>query len=92
MNDLEQGHIRRGSTSPPPPYVIDSSSDSGEKPANCTGAIKFSNVTFAYPTRKESDIFKGFTLDVEAGKTVALVGSRYVQTSFGLLLGPVSND
>lgn len=75
---LIEGSMRRGSTVHFPEYVIDSSSDTGLKPASCKGAIEFNNVTFAYPTRQEVDVFKGFTLRVQSGQCVALVGSRYV--------------
>jgi ABC-type multidrug transport system fused ATPase/permease subunit len=36
--------------------------------------ICFKNVTFAYPTRPKKIIFDGFSLDIEIGSTVALVG------------------
>lgn len=32
-------------------------------------------VNFTYPSRPEAPIFRGFTLNIEAGTTVALVGS-----------------
>jgi ABC-type multidrug transport system fused ATPase/permease subunit len=66
---------RRGSVALPK-YVIDSSSDAGEKPSSVTGELEFKNVTFAYPTRQEVNIFEGLSLKIEAGKTVALVGPR----------------
>lgn len=37
--------------------------------------ISFKDVTFAYPTRPNKLVFDGFSLDVERGSTVALVGS-----------------
>lgn len=39
-----------------------------------TGAIKFENVTFNYPSRPELPSLSDFNLEVEAGETVALVG------------------
>eukprot|EP00977_Amphora_coffeiformis_P013222 scaffold3408_cov129-Amphora_coffeaeformis.AAC.17 len=57
-----------------PPYVIDSSCDAGMKPSAVSGEIVFNDVSFAYPTRKEIPVFKGFSLTIPAGKTVALVG------------------
>jgi len=54
---------------------IDSSSDDGEKPAQFEGHIMFKDVSFNYPSRKDVDILKGFNLEIEKGKTVALVGS-----------------
>jgi hypothetical protein len=37
-------------------------------------AIKFNNVTFAYPTRPSRLIFDNFSLTVKRGETIALVG------------------
>ncbi|CCD66689.1 ABC-type xenobiotic transporter [Caenorhabditis elegans] len=55
------------------PTPIDSLSDSGiVKPI--TGNISIRNVFFNYPTRKDTKVLQGFTLDIKAGKTVALVG------------------
>jgi len=65
---------RRGSTAPLPKYVIDSSSDEGMKPTQVIGEIEFKDVTFAYPTRQEVNVFDGLSLKIEAGNTVALVG------------------
>lgn len=36
--------------------------------------IQFKDVTFAYPTRAHHQVLKGFTLDIQPGATVALVG------------------
>ena len=38
------------------------------------GNIELRNVAFAYPERPDSLVFENFSLSVEAGKTVALVG------------------
>lgn len=38
------------------------------------GAIEFKNVSFSYPTRPEATVLDGFSLEIGAGKTVALVG------------------
>ena len=48
--------------------------EEGERPESIEGHIQLKDITFAYPTRPELQIFKGFTLDVPAGSTVALVG------------------
>jgi ATP-binding cassette subfamily B (MDR/TAP) protein 1 len=61
---------------PLPPYLIDSSSDSGLKPPTTEGIIEFRDVSFTYPSRPDSTIFKNFSLKIEAGQTVALVGPR----------------
>jgi ABC-type multidrug transport system fused ATPase/permease subunit len=73
---VEEKIQRRGSTAPLPKYIIDSSSKEGLKPESVEGNIQFRDVNFAYPTRQEIDVFDGFSLNVETGKTVALVGAR----------------
>lgn len=70
------GPTRRSSVAPLPKYVIDSSSDEGLKLPYVLGNIEFQNVKFAYPTRQETNVFDGFSLFIEAGSTVALVGPR----------------
>ncbi|EGG19851.1 ABC transporter B family protein [Cavenderia fasciculata] len=55
---------------------IDPFAKSGQpiSPADVKGDIKFANVQFAYPSRPNRQIFADFTLDIPAGKKVALVG------------------
>lgn len=53
---------------------IDSDSTEGQILDNVAGEVEFKNVEFAYPSRQESIILKGFSLRIPAGKTVALVG------------------
>jgi ATP-binding cassette, subfamily B, bacterial len=38
------------------------------------GKVRFSNVHFAYPSRKEMQLFSGLSFNVEAGQKIALVG------------------
>jgi ATP-binding cassette subfamily B (MDR/TAP) protein 1 len=59
-----------------PEYLIDPSTDKGLKPKNVGGAISFKKVKFSYPTRPNKQVLNEFTLDIPAGKTVALVGPR----------------
>ncbi len=47
----------------------------GVWPADCSGHIHFKDVQFAYPTRTDLPVLKGFSLDVQPFQTVALVGS-----------------
>ncbi|KAH9513517.1 Multidrug resistance protein 1 [Bulinus truncatus] len=55
--------------------LIDSSNPNGKKPDKINGYIQFKDVEFSYPTRPEAIVLKKFNLDIEPGKTVALVGS-----------------
>ena len=61
---------------PLPKYVIDSSSTSGKQLSLDGAEIEFKSVSFSYPTRPDAMVFNGLSLTLEAGKTVALVGSR----------------
>jgi ATP-binding cassette subfamily B protein len=53
-----------------------------------TGAIRFDNVTFHYPSRPDSAALANFNLDVTPGETVAFVGPSGAgkSTTFQLLL------
>ena len=41
---------------------------------NLQGSIEFKNIAFRYPSRPDAPIFENFSLSVNAGHTVALVG------------------
>jgi len=56
------------------PSKIDSSSDEGQVIATVSGRIQFHNVTFAYPSRPDVHVCSEFSLTIEAGETIALVG------------------
>ena len=53
---------------------IDSESDEGVKLEHLKGEIKLENVTFAFPSRPDVDVFSGLNLEIKSGETVALVG------------------
>ncbi|VDM46591.1 unnamed protein product [Toxocara canis] len=53
---------------------IDSSSKDGIQMIKSEGSIQFTDVHFAYPTRKDKAVFSRLTFSVNAGDTVALVG------------------
>ncbi len=59
-----------------------------ELPVRISGKIRFDNVTFHYPSRPKTAAIDGFTLDVEAGETIAFVGPSGAgkSTTFQLLL------
>lgn len=78
--DVEEGTARKVKAILPE-YLIDSSSPEGLKPENTRGAISFKDVSFSYPTRPHTTVLSGFDLEIEAGKTVAIVGPRYVRFS-----------
>jgi len=46
----------------------------GVKVKSAQGPIKFSNVSFAYPTRPAVPIFKGLDFEIPSGTNVAIVG------------------
>lgn len=75
LDERSQSLQRRGASAPLPKYEIDSFSPQGEKLNEVKGEIEFHDVRFAYPSRLEIDVFKGMSLKVPAGKTVALVGT-----------------
>ncbi|XP_056139117.1 ATP-binding cassette sub-family B member 9 [Lampris incognitus] len=48
--------------------------DGKEAPDTCTGLVEFKDITFAYPTRPETDILKGVSFILRPGEVTALVG------------------
>jgi ATP-binding cassette subfamily B (MDR/TAP) protein 1 len=53
---------------------IDAYSTTGRKLEDIRGDIEFRDVYFYYPTRPDEQIFKGFSLTIPSGMTIALVG------------------
>ncbi|XP_077222482.1 putative multidrug resistance protein [Tasmannia lanceolata] len=53
---------------------IESDDPEGHRPEKLTGNVELRDVDFAYPARPDVIIFKGFSLNIEAGKSTALVG------------------
>nr|XP_043626218.1 ABC transporter B family member 21-like [Erigeron canadensis] len=54
--------------------TINYTDESGTILENVKGDIKFSHVSFKYPSRPDIQIFKDLCLDIHSGQTVALVG------------------
>ncbi|XP_037954077.1 multidrug resistance protein homolog 49-like [Teleopsis dalmanni] len=54
---------------------IDSLNENGATPSNIVGNISFDNICFRYPARQDVEILNSFSLDFNAGQTVALVGT-----------------
>lgn len=80
---------------------IDSLGERGKKPMSVNGKIRLSNVTFRYPARADVQVLNGLNLEIEAGKTVALVGPsgcgkstclQLIQNLYNPLKGTVSVD
>eukprot|EP01137_Pigoraptor_chileana_P035613 Opistho-2@29921 len=53
---------------------IDSASTEGRKPASVSGAIQLKGVMFRYPARADVGVLNDMDLQIEMGKTTALVG------------------
>lgn len=45
-----------------------------EEPESCSGLVEFRDVTFAYPTRPETNVLKGVSFCLQPGQVTALVG------------------
>nr|XP_043631308.1 ABC transporter B family member 15-like [Erigeron canadensis] len=54
--------------------LIEPEDPDGKKPEIITGHIEIRDVDFAYPARPDVMIFKGFSINIQAGKSTALVG------------------
>ena len=55
---------------------IDGMSGIGKKPGDkCVGCVELRNVSFSYPSRKETKIFNNFSITINPGETVAFVGT-----------------
>lgn len=54
---------------------IDPLDPSGERPTPILGNISFKGVNFTYPSRPDVQVLEDFTLDIQAGTKIALVGS-----------------
>jgi len=80
ISSVEQGEKRTSVTLPK--YKIDSSSTDGLKPS-LKGRIQFKNVCFAYPSRPGTQVFKGFSLDIEVNNLLVIMLIPFL---FGLLL------
>lgn len=62
--------------------AIDVFEKAGKILPNLVGDVEFENVFFSYPQRVEAKILKGLNLRIPGGKTVALVGSRFLLFKF----------
>ncbi|KAM0954595.1 putative ABC-type xenobiotic transporter [Dioscorea sansibarensis] len=54
--------------------LIDAYDTTGKKVDEIRGDIEFRDVYFTYPARPDEQIFRGFSLSIPSGMTVALVG------------------
>jgi ABC-type multidrug transport system fused ATPase/permease subunit len=53
---------------------IDTVSETNQPKTKIEGSVSFKNVAFSYPSRKEVQVLKNISFDVENGRTVAIVG------------------
>ncbi|KFK33731.1 hypothetical protein AALP_AA5G052500 [Arabis alpina] len=53
---------------------IDPEDPDGYETERITGQVEFLNVDFSYPTRPDVVIFRDFSIDIDAGKSTAIVG------------------
>ncbi|KAK9877111.1 hypothetical protein WA026_016856 [Henosepilachna vigintioctopunctata] len=81
--------------------IINASLKKGLKLKNIKGEIGFSNIHFCYPSRPDVKILNGLSLKINAGETVAFVGSsgcgkstciQLVQRFYDPLSGQVTID
>ncbi|CAK4709982.1 unnamed protein product, partial [Aphanomyces euteiches] len=54
---------------------IDASNMNGQVPMECHGVIEACDLHFAYPSRPEDPILRGYSLTIHKGETVAFVGA-----------------
>ncbi|KAG4151227.1 hypothetical protein ERO13_D04G051900v2 [Gossypium hirsutum] len=54
--------------------TIEPEDSNGHNPEKITGHVKLHDIDFAYPARPNIMIFKAFSLNIDAGKSTALVG------------------
>ncbi|XP_010552465.1 PREDICTED: ABC transporter B family member 15-like [Tarenaya hassleriana] len=54
--------------------AIEPEDPDGYQPERITGRVEFVDVEFAYPTRPDVMIFREFSIEIEAGKSTAIVG------------------
>lgn len=54
---------------------IDALAESGLRPSDCKGDIRFTGVDFAYPSRPHVPVLRQMNLTIEPNKTTALVGA-----------------
>ncbi|KAH9326811.1 hypothetical protein KI387_006989, partial [Taxus chinensis] len=58
---------------------IDRNYSTGATPSTVTGQVELRNVSFSYPSRPEMSILSGFSLNIPAGKTVAMMYGGMVE-------------
>lgn len=76
--------------------TIDPLSSKGDKIEKLQGSVEFKNIEFHYPQRPDVQILFDFSLKIEAGQTVALVGmsgsGKVNSASFSTILSLQSSN
>jgi ATP-binding cassette subfamily B (MDR/TAP) protein 1 len=57
------------------PSSLDPLSGEGKVPENCHGHLEVENVSFSYPSRRDTKVLNNISLNIPAGKTTAIVGA-----------------
>jgi ABC-type transport system involved in Fe-S cluster assembly fused permease/ATPase subunit len=59
-------------------------------PPGSIGTIKFENIRFAYPKRREAQVLNGFNMEIKPGESVALVYASLASICVSKLISGIS--
>jgi hypothetical protein len=61
-------------------------------PPKSIGIVKFENIRFAYPKRRETQVLNGFNMEIKPGESVALVYASLTPICTPKLISAISAD